>query len=165
VRIKEVVIVDPRSLSEAVTVASFRRYEDAQRTVDELAGLRLPAGRVAIAARELELVERASGRTDTWSAAGQGALSGAAVGALLGLLLGLFDLAGSTAAGLIAVVWGALLGAVVGALVGLAGPTLTEDQQDDPAELTFRAGRFDLIADTSVAEDIARSVHAGQPAA
>ena len=158
-------MVDPRSLSQTVTVASFQRYVDAQRVVNRLAHAGFPVERIAIVARDLEVAEDVTGRTSSTAAAGRGAASGAAGGALLGLVLGLFDLAGSTTAGIGLVLWGLVIGALVGALMALGSHEVTAGRHDFSSDLRFQAGQFAVVADADVAEDAARLLHSRDRAA
>jgi hypothetical protein len=70
-------------------IASFDPYEDAQALVDRPAD-GFPVERLAIEGRDLEIVERVTGRLNAGRAALAGDPPGALAGAALGLLFGLW---------------------------------------------------------------------------
>lgn len=145
-------MAEPTSLSQTVTVASFRRYEDAGRVVARLADLRFPEGSTTIVGRDLRPVPAAPGRPGGSRAAAESAVAGGMVGGLLGLALALADL---VAGGTVAVVLWGVLG---GALVGLGAHAPTKGGEPSP-RLALQATRFDVVADVAVAEDVARALH------
>ena len=141
------------SASGRRTVATYRRYADAQRAVDFLADERFPVERMAIVAQELRLVEQVTGRLDFPRAAMQGAVSGGTTGVFLGLVLGLLLFTGSL---LTAVLYGLVVGALIGAFVNVLAYTMTGGRRDFSSATGLDAGRFDLMVDEEVATDAER---------
>jgi hypothetical protein len=138
------------------TVASFRRYEEAERAVDHLADNRFPVERVAIVGRDLRFVEQVTGRLGHGDAALNGGISGALVGALVGWLFGVFDWFEP----LLAAAWlafqGLWFGALVGALIGLGVHALKRGRRDFASIPAMRADRYEVVADAEVADEAAR---------
>jgi hypothetical protein len=129
--------VTPRRL-----IASYDRYEDAQRAVDHLSDHKFPVERVTIVGSDLRLVERVTGRLTVARAA----LLGAATGAWFGLLIGLiFWIVSPWAFG--AVLSGLLIGLVFGAVWGAVGHAFTGGRRDFTSLAGLEAARYDLLAD------------------
>lgn len=106
-------ITDVAATAPRRAIASFDPYEDAQALVDRLADGGFPVERLAIVGRDLEIVERVTGRLDTGRAALAGGAPGALAGAALGLLFGLWFTHDGVSLGAILLSWFA-----VGTLVG-----------------------------------------------
>src|SRR6202034_1484145 len=68
-------------------IATFDNYADAERTVEYLVDRQFAVNRLAIVGRDVQLVERVTGRMNYGGAALRGAASCGLVGALLGMLL------------------------------------------------------------------------------
>jgi hypothetical protein len=132
-------------------VASYSAYDDAARAVDSLAGAALPVERVAIAARDLHVVERVTGRRTYGRAAVSSGLAGAAIGAMFGFLLGLLNLAEPLVASLWLAIYGALLGAAIGALVGAATRAIPSGARQFVSRRSFDADRYEIRAAPDVA--------------
>jgi len=140
-------------MPEERAIATFRRYEDAQRALDRLAADGFAVDRAAIVARGLRLVRDAPHRSaaaEVGRGAGVGALSGLLFGAALGLFGATEPLESSLALGL----WGLVLGAVLGAaLAAVARAAARGRGAPGPA---LHAERFELRVDAEAAEDAAR---------
>jgi hypothetical protein len=65
-------ITDVADTAHRRAIASFDPYEDAQALVDRLADGKFPVEHLAIEGRDLEIVERVTGRLDAGRAAGRG---------------------------------------------------------------------------------------------
>jgi hypothetical protein len=137
-------------------IATYSSYGEAERAVDYLADRDFPVERVAIVARDLQLVEQVTGRMGYGEAALRGALSGAFAGVLIGWLFGVFDWFNP----LLAAAWlafqGLWFGAVVGALIGLGLHALKRGRRDFASVAAMTAERFDLVVDDEVAAEAAR---------
>jgi hypothetical protein len=133
-------------------IASFDNYADAERTVDYLADRNFTVNRLAIVGRDLELVERVTGRMNYGLAALRGATSGGLVGALIGWIFGLFSWIQPLIAGLVLAFYGLIFGAVLGALVGLLLYAMQRGRRDFAAVTTLQPRHFDIVADVGVAE-------------
>jgi len=157
------------------TVASFPRYEDAQRAVDFLADRRFPVERVAIVAEGLRLVEQVTGRLSYGRVAGNGALSGALVGGLFGFIFGLFNWVAPLVSAFRLTLYGLIYGAVVGALMNVVFYAFTAGKRDFASVGTINADRYNVVVDADAADEALRllstmygartaSPHAPQPA-
>jgi hypothetical protein len=123
------------------TVASYAKYDDAQRAVDALSDAGYPVEVVEIVGSDVMLVERVTGRLTNARAAGQGAAAGAWFGVFVGLLAGLFT-TGPAWLGLL--LGGLLIGALWGALFGFIAHWMTRGQRDFSSERNLVAGRYDV---------------------
>ena len=131
------------------TVARFDDYEAAQRAVDQLSDDGFPVERLDIVGRDLQLVERVTGRLTSARAAGTGAISGLWAGLLIGALLALFT-TGHAWLGVLVVAAG--FGALWGAVFGFAAHAATKGQRDFSSVRSLSASRYDLIARDGTAE-------------
>ena len=137
---------------DAEVIASVDRYAEAQRIVDTLSDEGFPVDRVAIVGRDLQLVERVTGRRRYGRAALEGTGSGAVTGALIGAFLALFSLWNPTVTWLGMVVAWTLVGAVVGVVLGLIGQALQRGRRDFSSVSSMQAGTFEVQADRDVAD-------------
>jgi hypothetical protein len=139
-------------------VASYSTYQDAERAVDYLSDNKFPVDRVSIVGRDLEFVERVTGRMTYNGAALRGALSGALVGVLVGWLFGVFSWFDPV------IGWGWLIldglwfGAVVGALFGLLSHAMLGGRRDFASIGAMRANRYELLVDEEVAAEAERLI-------
>lgn len=101
----------PRLASSVIT--STDRYEDAQRTVDELRSYGMTE--LDVTGAGLRLVDRRGGGSVGWLSA-LSALAGGGIGLAIGVFVTL--VAETSMTGLVVVFWGALYGVILGALVG-----------------------------------------------
>ena len=136
-------------------IASYDRYEDAQRAVDSLSDRKFPVQRVAIVGRGVQLIEQVTGRVDVWRAALTGAVQGALIGALFGWLFGLFDWIDPLVSALTLALYGLLWGAVVGAIIGIVSHALTGGRRDFASVSGLSAERYELLVDEEVANQAA----------
>lgn len=132
-------------------IATFDNYADAERTVDYLVDRHFDVDRLSIVGRDLELVERVTGKMNYGLAALRGATSGGLVGALIGWLFGLFSWIQPLIAGLVLAFYGLLLGAALGALVGLLMYAMQHGRRDFATVTTLQPRHFDIVADVQVA--------------
>lgn len=130
-------------------VASFDTYAAAQEAVDRLSDQGFPVERSQIVGRDLNLVERVTGRLTTGRAALNGAAGGAWFGLFIGLLVGLFA-DGAEWVGLI--VGGLLIGAVWGAVFGAIAHAATQGRRDFSSVSGLVAGRYDVLVARADAE-------------
>jgi hypothetical protein len=132
-------------------IATFDDYADAERTVDYLVDRHFEVNQLSIVGRDLELVERITGRMNYGLAALRGATSGGLVGALIGWLFGLFSWIQPLIAGLVLAFYGLLLGAALGALVGLLMYAMQHGRRDFATVTSLQPRYFDIVADVGVA--------------
>ncbi len=123
-------------------VASYTKYEDAQRAVDALSDNGFPVQNVSIVGHDIRTVENVSGRLTKGKAAVRGMASGAWFGLFAGLLLSIF-VPGINGLGVI--IAGISFGALWGALFGFVGHAATRGQRDFSSVKTMEAGRYELI--------------------
>ena len=151
VRVGDANMAENANVTGMVVVESFDRYTDAQAAVDSLADRGFPVERLAVAARDLVLVEQVTGHRTMWRAVAEGASAGAVIGALLGFFFGLFDWVQPLVSAVALAFWGILLGGIVGAGVNAAGHWGLRGRRDFSSVTGLEAGRFDLVADTEAA--------------
>ncbi len=144
------------------TIACFERYEDAQALVDALSDRGFPVERLRIVGRDLQLVERVTGRLTAAGTALRGAGSGAAFAALFGLVFGLW-LSPDGLSLLATILYWLVVGAALGALVGLLGYSATGGQRDFTSVSGVQAGHFEVVAEEAVAEEAQRLAEAARP--
>jgi hypothetical protein len=142
--------VRPNEPSRRV-IATFDNYADAERTVDYLVDRHFEVNQLSIVGRDLELVERVTGKMSYGVAALRGATSGGLVGALIGWLFGLFSWIQPLIAGLVLAFYGLLLGAALGALIGLLMYAMQHGRRDFATVTTLQPRHFDIVADVGVA--------------
>lgn len=140
------------------SIASFRRYDEAERAVDALSDRGFPVERVAIVGRELELVEQVTGRLDYGRAALRGAAGGAVTGALIGWLFGLLSWIVPLIGLLLLTVYGLVFGAIVGAALGLLVHALQGGRRDFSSATAMRPRTYELMVDEEVADDAIRTL-------
>jgi hypothetical protein len=143
------------------TIASFGRYDDAERAVDRLSDLGFPVERVAIIGQDLQTVEQVTGKMDYPRAAWRGALSGAVPGALIGWIFGLFNWVNPLITAVLLALYGALIGAVIGAIVGLIVYALQRGRRDFASVTVMRPQRYEVVVDDEVADEAARLLGTG----
>lgn len=123
------------------TIASYQRYDEAQRAVDHLSDSGFPVERVQVVGSDLHLVEHVTGRLTTARAAMAGAASGAWFGVFVGLLAGLFT-TGPAWLGLL--LGGAAIGAAWGALFGFFAHRATSGRRDFSSARGLVAEHYDV---------------------
>jgi hypothetical protein len=137
-------------------VASFDRYEDAQRVVDALSDRGFDVQGLAIEGRGLRIIERVTGRMDYGRAALQGAASGAMIGLFLGLIFGVLNWFAPAESALWLGFWGVVIGAVWGAIFGLLGHWMSRGTRDFDSVSAMEAERYDVTAPSAVADEARR---------
>jgi len=125
------------------TVARFDSYDTVQRAVDQLSDDGFPVERLDIVGRDVQLVERVTGRLTGARAAGTGAISGLWAGLLIGALLALFT-TGHAWLGVLLVAAG--FGALWGAVFGFAAHAASRGRRDFSSVRALAATRYDLVA-------------------
>jgi hypothetical protein len=138
------------------TVASFARYEEAERAVDRLSDLDFPVERVAILGQDLQTIEQVTGTMDYPRAAWRGALTGAVTGALIGWIFGVFNWVDPLITGLLLAVYGLVIGAVLGAIIGVLIHAMQGGRRDFASVTVTRPQRFEVVVDDEVADQAAR---------
>jgi hypothetical protein len=133
-------------------IGTFERYEDAQALVDRLAEAGFPVERVTIVGRDLQMIERVTGRMNPWKAALYGAASMIPIALLFGVLFGvLFAPTGVTL--LTTVLYWLAVGLVAGAVVSLLSYLVFGRRRRNFASLTgIFASRYEVVADAAVAD-------------
>jgi hypothetical protein len=131
------------------TVARFDSYDTVQRAVDQLSDDGFPVERLDIVGRDLQLVERVTGRLTSARAAGAGAISGLWAGLLIGALLALFT-TGHAWLGVLLVAAG--FGALWGAVFGFAAHAARRGRRDFSSVRAMAAARYDLVAHEGTVE-------------
>ncbi|SFK53522.1 general stress protein [Geodermatophilus ruber] len=142
-------------------IASFTRYEDAERAVDRLADMDFPVERVAIIGQDLQTIEQVTGKLNYPRAAWRGALSGAIPGALIGWIFGLFNWTDPLISSLLLALYGLVFGAVLGAIIGVIIYALQGGRRDFESVTVMRPQRYEIVVDDEVAEQAARLLGTG----
>ncbi|MCU1528846.1 MAG: hypothetical protein JWP75_2609 [Frondihabitans sp.] len=123
-------------------VATYTKYEDAQRAVDHLSDEGFPVQNVSIVGHDIRTVENVSGRLTNGRAAWRGVVGGAWFGLVIGLLFGIFIPKVSFIAVIITAI---VFGAVWGGIFGLIGHAATRGQRDFSSVKTMEAGRYEVL--------------------
>jgi hypothetical protein len=127
-------------------IASYRTYEEAQKTVDYLSDHGFPVRGTLIVGVGLRSVEQVVARMTYLRAAGWGALSGAWFGLLIGLFFGIF--ATRATFWLVLLLWGLLWGAVAGAIFGLIAHAVHGGRRDFVSESSLVADKYEVLVDS-----------------
>lgn len=146
----------PLDTAETTIIATFARYEGAQRAVDTLSDSGFDVARSAIVWNGLKRVEYVVGRQTVASAAVKGAAAGAWFAGFFGLLVALFVDTNSfgEAAGI--VLSYLLIGAVVGAMWFAFAHWQTRGRRDFASVGTFEAETYDVRVPTNQRDDAER---------
>ncbi|RKR76556.1 general stress protein [Frondihabitans australicus] len=123
-------------------VASFTKYEDAQKAVDRLSDEGFPVENVSIVGHDLRTVENIRGRVTNGSAALRGLTSGIWFGIALGVLFALFNPKDNFFGVVLTIV---VIGAVWGLIFGFVGHAMTRGQRDFSSIKTMEAGRYEVL--------------------
>jgi hypothetical protein len=129
-----------------------RAYDTVHRAVDQLSDDGFPVERLDIVGRDLQLVERVTGRLTSARAAAAGAISGLWAGLLIGALLALFT-TGHAWLGVVAVAAG--FGALWGAVFGFAAHAARRGRHDFSSVRALTAARYDLVARDGTVDQLA----------
>lgn len=144
--------LDPTTIVNRVVVASFERYDKAQRAVDFLSDNHFAVEHIAIIGSDLRLVEAVLGRLTKARATLAGAGTGAWFGLFVGLLLALFSArSGTSTLGL--VLAGLAYGAVFGAVFGFVAHATSGGRRDFTSRNQLVAARYDVVCDPEHADD------------
>jgi uncharacterized membrane protein len=138
------------------TVATYSNYAQAERAVDYLSDQGFPVERVAIVARDLDLVEQVTGRRGYLEAALQGAASGGLIGLLIGWLFGVFNWFNPTVSAFWLAIDGLWFGAVVGLVFALILQALTRGRRDFNSIAGLTADHYDVMVDDAFAAEAVR---------
>jgi len=141
----------PSEVVDRPVVGSYATYAAAQRAVDFLSDNKFPVEHTAIIGSDLRMVETVLGRLTRGRAALAGLGTGAWFGLLIGLLLSVF--AQGSHSVLVLILSGILYGAAFGAIAGFVGHAMTGGRHDFSSRSQIVAARYDVVADTEVAED------------
>jgi len=148
---------ETRSTPQEV-IASFDRYEDAQELVDWLSNVGFPVERLTIVGRDLELVERATGRLDAGRSALYGGLSFIPIAILFGWLFGVF-FAPDAVSLITTILYWLLVGIVVGAVYGLLSYVLINRGERNFVSLSgIHAQQYDVLVDASSVGEALRRI-------
>jgi hypothetical protein len=145
-------------------IASYDRYEDAQRAVDYLSDREFPVERVAIVGHGLRYVEQVHSRMTTGRAALLGAVQGALIGAFLSALVTIFFVLDPDPAVLLIFVYGIVAGALAGAALGALVHAMTGGRRDFVSSAGMEADRYDVVVDEDVADRALELLHQLEPA-
>jgi len=124
-------------------LASYRTYEDAQRTVDFMADSKFPVENLGIVGRDLKVAETVLGRLTYGRAAVSGLATGAWLGLFVGLLLGIFST--TSQAWVVLMLYGLLFGALFGVVYGLVAFALTGGRRDFTSRSQIVASTYDVV--------------------
>ncbi|MEY9913468.1 tetrahydromethanopterin S-methyltransferase subunit G [Catenulispora sp. MAP12-49] len=150
-RLRTAMSPDVSTVLERQTVGTFPTHDAAEHAVDHLATHGFPVERTAIIGTDLRMVEAVLGRVTRARATLAGAGSGAWFGLFVGILLSLFTTRHSAVFSLIG--GGLLYGAVFGAIWGFIAHATVSGGHEFLARSTVVAARYDVVADTEVADD------------
>lgn len=146
----------PFDTADTTVIATFARYEGAQRAVDALSDSGFDVARSAIVWNGLKRVEYVVGRQTVASAAVKGAAAGAWFAGFFGLLVALFvDTKGfAEAAGIVASYL--IIGALIGAMWFAFAHWQTRGRRDFASVGTFEAETYDVRVPTDQRADAER---------
>jgi hypothetical protein len=132
------------------TIASYARYEDAERAVDWLSDQGFAVERGAIVGNGLRSVERVTGRVTVWRAALLGGGEGMLIGAFFALLFGIVFTAPEFGGLLL---YSLLVGGVSGSALGALAHTTLGGRRDFASTLGIEAERYEVQVDEAVAAE------------
>lgn len=129
------------------TVASFSKYESAQKAVSALIAGEVPARDIAIVGQGLRSIERVTGRLGYATAARSGAINGL----LLGLFFSAIFVLGSPAVSIPVFVGVLFVGIAIGMLLSLVTYSFVRRRRDFASVMQVVADYYEVtVADTSV---------------
>lgn len=146
----------PFDTADTAIVATYARYEGAQRAVDTLSDAGFDVARSAIVWNGLKRVEYVTGRQTVATAALKGAAAGAWFAGFFGLLVALFvetDNFGEAAGIVISYL---VIGALIGAVWFAFAHWQTRGQRDFSAVGTFEAETYDVRVPIDQRDDAER---------
>ncbi|TMR13454.1 hypothetical protein ETD86_30820 [Nonomuraea turkmeniaca] len=127
-------------------IATYRSYQEAQKTVDFLSDHGFPVKGTLIVGVGLRSIEQVVARMTYLRAVGWGALSGAWFGLLIGLFLGLFTRAALPLMGVM--LWALLWGAIAGAIFGLIAHAVQGGHRDFVSEAGLVADKYEVLVES-----------------
>lgn len=127
------------------TVATFPRYEAAQKAVSTLIAADIPAREIVIVGVGLRSVERVTGRLGYATAARSGAINGL----LLGMLFSAVFVLGSPTVPIQAFVGVLFVGIAIGMLASLAAFAIVRRRRDFASVMQFVAERYEVAVDAA----------------
>jgi len=136
--------MQPFDTSDTAIVATFARYEGAQRAVDALSDAGFDVARSAIVWNGLKRVEYVTGRETVGTAALKGAAAGAWFAGFFGLLVALFVETDGFGEVLSIIISYLVIGAIVGAAWFAFGHWSTRGKRDFSSIGTFEAETYDV---------------------
>ena len=152
------------NLEYPMSLGTFEKYEDAQKTVDTLSDKEFPVENCMIVGTELKSVERITGRLTTGKVAAGGALSGVWLGLFVGLIITLFSTSGTSA--LATVLSTVLFGLVFGLVWALIGYAATRGQRDFSSVRAVVATRYEVLVEHKLlaqAQELLAQLPGGRP--
>lgn len=129
------------------SLATYDKYEDAQKSVDFLSDHEFPVQNVMIVGTDLKQIERVTGRITRGRVIAGGALSGAWLGGFVAIVFALFD---TKAATLLSFLTTVLFGAVFGLVWALIGYRLTGGARDFTSVSQVVATKYEVLAEHKV---------------
>ncbi|MER7209623.1 general stress protein [Streptosporangium sp. NPDC000239] len=153
-------MLSDQTLTGYEPVATYGRYEEAQRAVDYLSDQRFPVQHAMIVGMDLRMVEKVLGRLTYLRAAGMGAATGAWIGLLIGLFFAIFTPGRFP---WILVLWSVIWGVVAGAIFGLIAHAFTGGRRDFLSSSAIVANRYELRVTTPQAAEARRLLETGIP--
>lgn len=141
----------PQSVDDlGQTVASFPKYEAAQKAVSTLIAAEIPARDIAIVGQGLRSVERVTGRLGYATAARSGAINGV----LLGLLFSAILVIGTPAVPIQAFVGVVFVGIAIGMLLSIVTYSFVRRRRDFASVMQVVADHYEL---TVAADSVQRA--------
>ena len=137
------------TLAYPMSLATYEKYEDAQKAVDYLSDHLFAVENCMIVGTDLRQVERVTGRLTRGRVAGAGALSGMWMGLFVGLIFALFDPKASTTLTIAATV---AFGAAFGIIWAMLGYAATKGRRDFTSVSQVVATRYEVLVEHKLAE-------------
>ena len=145
------------NLEYPMSLGTFDKYEEAQKTVDTLSDKQFPVENCLIVGTELKQLERITGRL-TW---GRVLLGGALSGVWLGLFVGLIFALFAAQGGVIQIVLSTVLfGALFGIAWAAAGYAITGGQRDFSSVSLIVPSKYEVLVEHKFAQQ-ARDILGG----
>jgi hypothetical protein len=137
------------NLEYPMSLGTFDKYEEAQKTVDTLSDKQFPVENCLIVGTELKQLERITGRL-TW---GRVLLGGALSGVWLGLFVGLIFALFAAQGGVIQIVLSTVVfGALFGVAWAAAGYGLTGGQRDFSSVSLIVPSKYEVLVEHKFAQ-------------
>jgi hypothetical protein len=146
------------------SLATYDKYEDAQKSVEFLSDHEFPVQKCMIGGTDLKQVERITGRLTNGRVAAAGALSGLWLGLFVGLIFSFFGK--DSTSSLAMILSTAVLGAAFGATWGLVGYAATRGQRDFSSVTAVVATRYEVLVEhrhLATAQELLRQLPGALP--